>query len=278
MHRATVRHDEMHPLLYVSDAGNNDVKFFTWPHLRLVSTLTGFGAVRGLCASKLGAVYVVDGQKDEVFRYKHGGKVPENILYDQGYHPNSCASDSLTGRLAVTLISENTAPGVLAIFTHGAGRPVYYGTANIVTPAYCAFDHAGNLFVDGTDRKGNFALGEMPFGYHSVFPVTLNQSIAVPGGIQWDGQYVVIGDVGAGSNPSTLYQFTIKSSAATLQGTVKLDESNKVTQFWIGKVKVFGPDSGLTNVRYWPYPGGGSPIRAIGGFKKPVATVISGGA
>ena len=276
-HRAAVP-PPVHPLLYISDAGNDDVKFYTWPNVKPVATLTGFGAVRGLCGGKTGTVYVVDAQKDEVIRFSHGGKTPAGILYDQGYHPNSCASDPASGRLAVTLTSETGGSGVLAIFSHGAGRPVYYGTATIVTPAYCAFDNKGNLFVDGTDNKGNFALAEMPFGYHSFFPAKVNQTIAVPGGIQWDGTYLVIGDEGAGTSGSTLYQFTIASAnVLKLAGTVVLNESSKVAQFWIGQIKMVGPNSGGINARIWTYPGGGAPIRAIGGFKEPIAALVSGG-
>jgi hypothetical protein len=275
-HRATTPAEE-NLLLYVSDAGNNDVNFYTWPNLRFRATLTGFGAVRGLCASPTGSIYIVDAQNDDIVRYGHGAQSPSKILYDQGYHPNGCAVDRVTGKLAVTLISESSGqPGVLALFTHAAGRPVYYGIANIFTPAYCAFDSKGNLFIDGTDKKGNFALGEMAFGYHSVSTVTLKQTIGVPGGVQWDGTYLVIGDQGTSSKGSTLYQFTIAGGAGTLEGTVPLGESAKVAQFWTGSIKLVGPNSGGSEVGIWSYPAGGQPLKTIGGFKKPIAAVVTG--
>lgn len=269
--------DQKHLWLYVSDAGNNDVSFYTWPNLRFFATLTDFGAVRGLCASSSGYVYVADAAREEMIRYAHGAKMPSKILYDQGYRPNSCATDGLTGKLAVTLTSETSGKtGVLGIFTHAAGRPVYYGIANIKTPAYCAFDDKGDLFIDGTDNEGKFALGEVPFGYHSVFTVTLNHTIAVPGGVQWDGKYVVIGDEGAGSQGSTLDQFTVSGSAGTLEGTVKLDASAKVAQFWTGQIKLVGPNSGSSKVGIWSYPAGGEPLKTIDGFKQPIAAVVTG--
>lgn len=267
----------MRPLLYVSDAGNDNVSFFTYPKLKLVGTLSGFGAVRGLCGNKGGDVYVVDAQNDEVIRYKHGATAPSKILYDQGYHPNGCAIDPVTGKMAVTLTAQSGGPGVLALFTHAGGRPVYYGTANIATPAYCAFDNQGNLFIDGTDKNGNFAFGEMPVDYHTVFTVTLNQAIAVPGGIQWDGSYIAVGDEGAGSDNSTIYRFTVSGFAGTLQGTVRLNASSQVAQFWIGKAKVVGPNSGSTHVKLWTYPAGGAALESLGGFKEPIAAVLSEG-
>lgn len=267
-----------HLLLYVSDAGNDDVNYYTWPNLKFIATLTGFGAVRGLCGGATGSVYVADFKNDEIVRYAHGGKTPSKILYDQGYHPNACAIDPVSGKLAVALTSQTSEkPGVLGIFTHAAGRPVYYGAANITTPAYCGFDSKGNLFIDGTDSKGNFALGEMPFGYHSVFTVTLNQAIAVPGGVQWDGKYMVVGDEGSGSQGSTLYRFTITGGTGTLESTVNLSASAKVAQFWAGTIKLVGPNSGSTKVGIWPYPAGGQPLKTIAGFKQPIAAFVNGG-
>lgn len=267
-------HARSHALLYVSDAGNDEVGVFTYPALKLVATLTGFGAVAGLCESTTD-VFVVDAQKDEVVRYARGAKTPSKVLYDQGYHPNGCAVDPVTGKLAVALRSESSGRGVLAIFAHGGGRPVYYGTANIATPAYCAFDNEGDLFIDGTDELGNFAFGEMPVDYRTVFSVTLDQTIAVPGGIQWDGTYIAVGDEGEGSQPSTIYQFTVSAFTGTLEGTVHLGQSARVEQFWVGKTKLIGPNSGSSRVKVWAYPAGGTPIRSLGGFEEPVATVLS---
>src|SRR5579862_833352 len=44
-------------LLYVSDLGANDVAVYTYPKGSLVSKLTGFGSVAGLCSNKAGDVF-----------------------------------------------------------------------------------------------------------------------------------------------------------------------------------------------------------------------------
>ncbi len=275
MHRAAIPAPEG-PLLYVSDAGNNNVKFFTYPAGQLMGTLTGFEAVRGVCGDKTGNVYVVDAHKSEVVRYAHGQKGRSKVLYDQGYYPNGCAVDPLTGKLAVTLISETSAAGVLALFTHAAGRPVYYEIPSMWTPAYCGFDTKGNLYIDGTDKQGNFAFARMLAGYHNIYSLKLNQAIEVPGGVQWDGKYVAVGDRGVSSMGSTIYQFSMGTNAGTLQGTVQLDGSTDVMQFWIDGGTVIGPNSGSSpSVKFWPYPGGGSPTQGVGKFRDPIGAVVS---
>jgi hypothetical protein len=262
-------------LLYVSDAGNDDVQFFVYPRLKFVATLTGFGAVRGLCLGKAGEIYVVDAKNSQVVIYKHGAKTPSRILYDQEYAPNGCAVDPINGRLAVTLVSQSSGPGVVATFGRGDKRPVYRGIARIYTPAYCAFDDKGNLYVDGADKEGNFALSELPFTYFNFSNITLNQTIAVAGAVQWDGKYLAVGDQGTGTG-STVYRFSIASFNGTNEGTVTLGGSTDVTQFWIVKHTLIGPNGGTSpSVLWWDYPQGGSPRRTLTGFSDPVGVVES---
>lgn len=262
-------------LLYVSDAGSDDVQFFVYPHLKHVATLTGFGAVRGLCTDRSGNIFVADAKNSQVVMYKHGAKTPNRILYDQEYAPNGCAVDPMSGRIAVTLTSLTSGQGVLATFARGDKRPVYHGLANIYTPAYCAFDDKGNLYADGTDQQGHFALSELPATYFNFSNVTVNETIAVAGAVQWDGKYLAVGDQGTGAG-STVYRFSIASFTGTNEGTVTLGGSSDVTQFVIIKHRIIGPNAGTSpSVLWWEYPQGGSPLRTLTGFSDPVGVVES---
>jgi len=71
-------------LLYVSDLGTNLVNVYTYPNGSLITKLSGFGSVAGLCSSKTGYVFVVDG----------------------------CAVDPATGNPAVTNLSSYLAGAV----------------------------------------------------------------------------------------------------------------------------------------------------------------------
>ena len=56
--------------------------------------------------------------------------------------------------------------GSVAIYKDAKGKPkAYYTAPFIFTMAFCSYDKAGNLFVDGgTSGSGAFAFGEIPKG------------------------------------------------------------------------------------------------------------------
>jgi hypothetical protein len=58
--------------------------------------------------------------------------------------------------------------------------------------SYCSYDDAGNLYVDwvGTERKDY--IGELPRGAKHFKNFLLDKRIRHPGGIQFDGRYVVL--------------------------------------------------------------------------------------
>lgn len=47
-------------LLYISDAGTDDVYVYAYPSLAVVGTLTGFSTPAGMCVDKTGDVFVVN--------------------------------------------------------------------------------------------------------------------------------------------------------------------------------------------------------------------------
>lgn len=265
------------PLLYVSDAGTDKVYYYSYPDGTLEGTLSGFGAVRGLCSDEMGDVYVVDSKRSQIIKYAHGGTSPLKTLYDPEYLPNGCAVDSVTGRLAVTNDAISSGPGVLALYWRARGKPVFYGLVNIYSPSFCGFDNRGNLFVDGTSEKGAFELTEFPYHLHNLYNVTVGQSISVPGAVQWSGTHLAIGDQGVDYTGSTIYRFTVSHYGATETGSTVLGGSTDVTQFWITGERVIGPNHGPSSndVSVWKYPAGGEPLRKLTGFSQPFGATLS---
>ena len=141
---------------------------------------------------------------------------------------------------------------------------------------YCGYDAKGNLFVDGLNDYGeNFEFGELAKGSDKINDILLPNTVRFPGGIEWDGQYVAIGD-GAGQ---AIYQYTFSNDKATLEGTTPLDGIGVFGQFAIEGATVVAPNQGLTsnsNVLFYSYPSGGSPIDTIvNGVFYPFSGVVS---
>ena len=91
---------------------------------------------------------------------------------------------------------------------------------------FCGYDSNGNLFVDGVNDSSAFVLAELPKGSGSFTNIDFTQKIEWPGGVQWDGKFIAVGDTDTG----TIYR---TNAAGTVKGSTQLSGSNYVNQFWI---------------------------------------------
>ena len=128
---------------------------------------------------------------------------------------------------------ETSAPGGISIYRHARGKPREYTTPNVFRVYFIGYDGKGNLFVDGTDMHVTFEIAELPAGSKTFEAVTLDQSIVLPGAIQWDGKHLAVGDQVSISGPSKIYEFSMSGATGTLVGTTPLSNSCDVLQFWI---------------------------------------------
>ena len=210
------------------------------------------------------------------------GPLPACIaaLRDPVGEPTSCAVDPNTGNLAVTTSGFQHYDEIL-VFAQGRAKPKLYSDSQFSGFRFCAYDNKGNLFVDGSSNSST-ELAELPAGGHKLREITLNESFRVPGGIQWDGKHVVIGDSGAG----VVYRFDISGSAGTEVGSAQLGRTTTINQFYIepsnvgpGARKLIDPvmldQSGPGSVHFFDYPSGGRSTRKLPRFSTPYAVVVS---
>lgn len=265
-------------LLYISDLGASDVDVYAYPVGRLKGTLTGFKGAAGECVDKLGDVYITETHASKIREYPHGGASPITTLKDLDHQPIGCAVDPMTGNLAV-MSNGIGSSGVsdIAIYKNARGKPIRYQDPAFDGYSFCGYDGKGNLYFDGYDPHGAFSFGELPTGSATFTNIELNQTINEPGGVQWVGNDVAVGDQGMGYSGSTIYEFTISGSAGTLVGTTPLNGSSDVLQFWIQDKRVIGGShfSGVGDVQYWSYPAGGTATKTIDGFVEPIGAVVS---
>jgi hypothetical protein len=261
-------------LLYVSDVGTDDVYVYSYPKGTLKGTLTGFTNPVGECVDKTGDVFITDFFSSNILEFAHGGTSPIATLSDPGYYPTGCSVDPTTGNLAVT--NEETAVGSgqgdVAIYKDAKGSPkAHYADPHIYYMYFCGYDNAGNLFVDGQTSDSAFGFGKLPSGGSSFTNITLNQSIAYPGGVQWDGKNTAVGDEQTG----VIYEFTIKRKKGTKVGSTPLVGASAVYQFWIQGAKVVAPSEDTQSVMIYNYPAGGSATKTITGLDSPAGATVS---
>jgi hypothetical protein len=261
-------------LLYVSDTGTSEVYVYSYPTDKLEGTLTGFTDPAGECVDQPGNVFITNTGGEDVLEYAHGGTKPIGTLSDPGYFPVGCSIDPTTGNLAVSnnFATSGSGQGDVVIFTHAKGKPKgHYTDSTINQMLLCGYDDAGNLFVDGLTKASGFAFAELRKGSTTFTNISLNQSIANPGGVQWDGKYVTVGD----QSTNTIYQFNISGKKGTKAGSTSLGGATEVFAFWIAGSKVIGPDAGAADVKIWRYPTGGSAVKKIAGLYVPLGATLS---
>jgi hypothetical protein len=265
------------PLLYVSDLNSGDVSIFSYPRGKPEGTLTGFAAPHGLCVDKSGDVFVTSLGSGQIFEFAHGGTKPIAVLNDKNYSPNGCSVDPVTGDLAVANITpaRSGGGGSVSIFKQARGKPKIYTISSLFFYYFCGYDANGNLFVDGTNYHIVFGLAELPAGGTTLIPIGINQSIRYPGGVQWDGTHLAIGDQYYLSGPSVVYEFSISGTEASRVGTTQLSDSCDVLQFWVDGKRLIAPDDCSPYVKYFAYPAGGDSTKSISDASQPVGVVVS---
>ena len=274
-------------LLYVSD---QDVSVFSYPGGKPEGELTSSRIAAGLCSDAKGDVFIVYDGTQDIVEYRHGGTSPINAVSDTGYSPIGCAVDPTTGNLAVSNScrlsgNECVGDGNVGIYRHAKGVPTYYSDDSWIRSFwFCGYDDAGNLFDDGMyNATGNFTFrfAELPRGKSVFTNITLDRLVYSPGGVQWDGKYVAVGDAKAGGQfASSIHRVRVKGTTGTVVDTMGLQDAETVHQFWIHGTKVVGPNFTTpwwrSNVLIWHYPTGGPPVKSIrGNLRQPYAVTVS---
>ncbi len=217
-------------LLYVAEG---TVGVYSYPQGELEGQLTGFSDAFGECTDKSGNIYITDFTANVVDEFVHGGTEPVRKLSVPGNGPAACAVDPASGDLAVTDAGNVNGVGAnIAIYHKAKGTPKTYTYAKILGYAYCAYDNAGDLFVDGTPAKGygyNFELAELPHGAKSLEAVSLQGGISWDGGLQWDGQYLAVGQLIL----PQIQRYTISDGYGTYVSSTPLLGAYEAVQFII---------------------------------------------
>jgi hypothetical protein len=238
-------------LLYVSGYFASNV--YTYPAGTLISGLAG--GMTGVCSNAAGDVFMTVPNANIIDEFAHGRSTPIAQLSDPFGSPQSCSVDPTTGKLAV--VSSNGVaiyrPGTL----HRWRLPRLYTPGQNLSS--CGYDASGDLFIDGETGSSVIIFAELPKGASKFENITLDQKLTVPGTVQWDGQYLAVGD----QYNTLIRRFSIQGSQGTQIGSVTLSGTQGIPQFWIQDTIVIGPDEFNAQIGFWKYPDGGSEIKTL---------------
>jgi hypothetical protein len=260
-------------LVYVTNT--NTVTVYTYPQGKLVGTLNVGYVPVGECVDKSGDVFVTNEDTGAVMEFAHGGK-GEIAQFSAGVQaPVGCAIDPMTGNLAVAGLGPGGA-GV-AIFKQARGTPVIRKDRAFLEYFLLAYDDKGNLFVDGLTSTNQFIFAELPKSKRKFTYILLIPTVEFPGGVQWDGKYITVGDQEA----NTIYRYEVSSGRGNGFGTVRLGSgATDVFQYFIFQNQLLAPNqcSGtcVGDVLYYHWPKGGKATSILtDGVRYPHGVVVS---
>ena len=264
-------------LMYVADPAAGGVLVYTYtpPRFKFVGILSDPNYPYGECVDAAQDVFITNGSV--IYEYAHGGAKPIRVLGDPAGVPNSCSVDPATGDLAVTSGSRLGSNAItVAVYKGGKGRPKLYPDTAFNYLLFCGYDKHGDLFVDGGTATSNaFLLAELPRGSDTFTTISVKQAIEYPGGIQWVGKHLTVGD----SFQHVLYEFDIKGSRAKEVGSISLTGAINIDQFLVRNARLINPSGNVEGrsgfVDFYSFPAGGSPSRKLPNFGSPYAVVVS---
>lgn len=264
-------------LLYVVNEYATYVSVYSYPGGALVGTLSNPDYANGDCSDKAGNVFIVNlstasSGGGDVVEYAHGGTTPIKTLSYPNAYLNGCSVDPTTGNLAVTdyrPTNGHRGKGGVLIYPNASGTATEYFDPGMTDYSYCAYDNAGNLYVDGFSvPSGYFQLAELPKGKKIFTNIKLSKRLENElsvGGVQWDGTDVVIGigrAVVGDHIHIQVYRISVTGSTGKLVGTtwLKRAHSQRDFQFWIQGSTIISGFGSLNRggqqekLGFWTYP------------------------
>jgi len=259
-------------LLYVSDEYAQAVNVYAYPSLKPMGALSGFLTPEGLCVNKkTGDIWVTDTLRYSIYEFAHGGTTPIRTIDQPDGYVQDCSVNPVNGDLAIANITYGgDDPGYVAIYKSGSGKPATYYDKRIFEVNHLGYDDGGNLFVDEFQLGAGFRLDELPAGGTKLEQLHWQgPRVKYPGGVQYDGTSVAVGD----SYRGVIYQTT--NGAVT--GKTKLQGACWVGQYYIDGATLIVPSACTSSgtVLIYAYPSGGSAVKTIAGFQFPAGAVVS---
>jgi hypothetical protein len=273
-------------LLYVSDFFTSSVDVFSYPQGKQVGTLGGLDGPEGQCTDRKGDVWIAIQDAQEIEEFAHGGTSPIATLSLPDELIDACSVDATSGALAVDSYCQVSGytcvlPGSVFIYKKIKQQPKQFSVPGELNVLFWSFDPNGDLFVDGLHSvEGGFVLDELQKGASGLSNISLDRIVYYPGGVQWDGKYLAVGDQEAGGQEfeSSIHQVSVTGSSGTVVGTTRLRGVMDAVQFWIQGTTIAVPDiqrGSSGDARLFGYPAGGSPKLIITGFEAPIGASVS---
>jgi hypothetical protein len=272
-------------LLYISDAGRNAVLVYDYALGRQVGMLTGFHNPAGQCVDRKGDVWIADLDARSLVEYPRGATTPIRTLGTTG-RPFGCSVAPNGNLAAAENPGDEDAANAIAVWSAGpngstSAHAAVYVVPDCATLATPGYDNHGNLYLEcSTADLTN--IYEIRNGEHSMQRVVFNRSIALAGGVMWDGNHITLADRDFRLRGATVIYRAAESAsgALALAGTTELSDacsggsSDVLSPYIVGNANTPANDVQGTTVigdnrscggafDYWTYPKESNQVKSL---------------
>jgi hypothetical protein len=267
-------------LIYVTNG--QTVQVFAYPSGKPEGQLNGFESASGACVDGKGNVFITDFKPVAIFEYAHGGTKRIATYRLKNVGPFGCAVSPTTGDLAATGSSSN-----VDIFKPGSHKPSIINDPKMFFNYFCAYDNAGNLYVDGTQSaRGAPLVSKLLAGSTTFSTLQLDAPIDTTTNIEWDGKHLVALSYGPPPIKTVhprIFQFSISGSTGSKVGTVPLSRpADDVVNYTLSNKTLFLSNWQRKKGQYVrtlllvSYPVGGKPtVQITDGLTAPRGVALS---
>ncbi len=219
-------------VVYPTGESEGTIRAYSYPQGVLEGQITGLSNPGGDCTDANGDVYVTNAPSggNSIVEFAHGGTQPIRTRSVPGTNAFSCAVDPTDGDLAVTDYGIEQGEGAnVVVYRKAKGKPRIHTDSNFLNYAYCGYDNAGDLFVDGKYPGGYEVpiVAKLPRGGKSLLTLSLNYKIGWLSGVQFDGKYLAVGQ----AVKPYIFRFKISGTTGTLVGSTPLTDATDAFQF-----------------------------------------------
>jgi hypothetical protein len=262
--------------VYINDSSDESVDVYAFAKGKIGkevgSTTSGISEPQGACSNGKKNVAVSNTGLSETLIFVAPKTTSSGSVSSSGYYPVGCAYDS-KGDLAVSNIeSTSGGNGNIQVFKGAAGSPSTLTCPNVARYFFLSYDKAGDIYADGENSSGYFAMCVVPAGDSTGEAVSLSSSPGFPGGVQVVGNTVNVTD----QDSPVIDQYSFSGTTGTLTGTISLGgDVSDANGTWISGKYLVASSYGTGTVYSYKYPAGGTPLSTVTGFATPQGVAIA---
>jgi hypothetical protein len=233
-----------------------------------------------MTSDRMGNLYIADTEDGQIQIWAPPYSGPPTLLADPGQFPAGVDQRNNGAFIAVTnIISQQDAPGSVSFYRNGT-QVATVTDPNFLEVFFCAFDHTGNLYLDGITESGTVFVAEIAHantGGRTVEYLTTSNTISFPGGVQVNNDGTI--DIGDQSDPSQIYTYNPPSGGSLgspISTTALVSSVDAVTYaLKIHNHNLYTADAGAASSKEYSFPGGVLENSITSGLVEPIGVALT---